>query len=1496
MRSCLRSRARERTTPGSPAPAKRVMSKRVMSKRVMQSAGDAARAQAGRPLRLVLACWLMVVCAVVLSGCAPELEKLGQRRSPRGSLGVEVYKALCRRVAGTEMPGDVSGRRSEAVCLGDDDAVEGALAQAAQAPIEPAEGVEPLTPRLVALAERRAALVQAVDDTMSFELGDELEHLFRGLLPFYDPPEERIQQAMRELALVLERLANPSDPNALEGLARVARKGMAPPEGTLGLIRGTLGAASLRDTARSVLPLLNDEPAVRQPFDTLMSGLALEFSTLEVNAPPDSDLARLKKLLLRSHVDFGSGKPLFGSVRDARGLPTPTPSGSAVPFPFVDADGDSLADADGPRLLTVPQLAARLPEPFATRDEGPVVRDAFGRASGISAGGTSEPTRTLYLTQDADTTLLAGVLRSGQKLFRDDKLSQQLSLVLPAIVGEHAPASERYGALEFGYSAPNLAASPLLDVLHGTSALLDRDVTVDALTLTKALLESHESSLVSALEPLLTLERRSRPDDDAYPNAQLPDVHIFWDEMLFELEKISRRRREPDGETLLEALMRASIGFGRNLQEPGAPIEQIVSPELLRHQGVVLSTLMRFKDEWRSNPKGESERMPGEPVILGGFRTPVDRDQPDLPVTCGRDGCGGLIEGTPFEVWKNENQNCAVQRLGRPISGRDCGQAPNQSLLQRSLGLIFEMAGRSQCNKPISIGDLLDYAVLTDPCVGDVIPDSPECELKRRAQRAERASSVSSAEQAVRDDYTCPSDDPSAPCSAYLAAYPAAFVDPDGSGGAPATIPACHLLDLPDVGRTFGAAVTHEFQLQVPNPWVRRYLEDVARAGDHDGDGAPDLPACVAPFKIVDPSVAPPCIPEAASLSRDIYKDMPGSVDTLGELIEFLLDDSSLFPNDQDTADLRPDVKAMSRVLFAPAGSTSFIIFDPLLLHGAPPACAARPELPVCGNDDSQPDPAGGCCIKDLTRPPLRYRLDTYYGSTSFAWEKDIRLNDGTTISFLDTMRPLSDAMARFDFDAARDDPQLFEDTSYLFSTLGKLIAQHYDSRANTSVQSSNVSGMSYRRLTGLVRYEAMLADALDDGSIDRTQLAADNQPLYDPAQVFAPAQQLGLLYRGLGLVAVLDQLTLDSGSDGIDVSAEVTEQLLNPHARCAGPGGDRRVIAGVGACDRQAKGEPGLTPPFAYRSGDTTRCWNDGACFDGKALPKLFTSPAYVLLDGLAAMDDRVKADPVRDRALRGVLSGLLDAYATVREGRFDDRRVRALLSALLDDLRDRVNEERAAGTLSSYGARSDQDAADLLHNPVVAGFTGLLESLQGRGSALADLSKLSASVLSEGAGQNNLRPLLSGAFDLVQLLPGDAQSNAALRALGSAFVTNVDEAVRGQAAPASPQTSAIGRNLYMLRQTAKLDTGAISVLERVLGNLARVPEGRTSPLDVFLDVALEVNRVTPGSQLTPSASDLRLTLASIAEVLVDRKRGLERLFAIVRCTRVGASEAGCE
>lgn len=1517
-------------------------------------AGAQARALPTRRHNLVGGRFAMVACALSVLGvaaCTPKFEKLEVERSARGTLGEEVYKSLCRRVAGTEMPSDIDGRESEVLCLHSADEANQELAQRRTQ----------LPPRLVALAERRAQVIRAVDDVLPAGLGDELELLMRRLLPFYDPPTERIQNSTRAFAGVLRQIA--VDPNALEGLQRIARDGMLDREGAFGLYRALLSYDELNGLFSALLPVLTQNPAVRPYFETTLVGMALELATSELDDAPDSDTRLMKDLLSRSHREFGSGNALHVAKRDARGMPVPTPfEGNPVPFPFVDADRNGLADIEGAEFVVDPNLGRDLPEPFAEVSEMGVERDAQGCAYAFLPDGTVDRTRTLYETVDADLTVLSAALREAAKLFdAETQTAVHVAKLVPAIFGDRVEHEQPYGAARFRYQAPDASKSPIVDLVHASTAVLDRPVYEQSLEMTQSILESHEAQLVEAIEPLLALEKRTRASSDAYPNAKLAENSTFWDQLLFEAERISRRRKTADGPTLLELLLRGALGYARNPSN-GYAVERVMDPDVLKHQGALIATLMRYKDEWRNNPAGESKRAPGDPLTIGSFRVPVDRSPGavDSPVTCGKDGCGGPMPGSPFERWAKPGQNCMIQREGRPASSKDCGAPANQSILHRSLGLIWEMAGRSQCNKAISLGDLLDFAVLKDPCqnleaceddpgtvadesaacacsanaqcevlgtdyacdttAGRCIakPSTATCNALKQDQRDDRTQKIADAEEQVYKDYRCPrlpgdaGYDANAPCLTMenAAKYTAAFVDDDGPNvGTPSMLPECHLIDLPDVGRSFGRALSHEFRIEVPNPWMKRYLIDVAEAA------MADRPLCAdydPTFRITDPSVRPPCVTRSAQLSREVYTDISPDVDTLGELIEFLMDDSSLFTNLEDSQALRPEVAALTRVLFAPPGSSSFLMFDPLLVRGAPPECKKTGEtLTKCSMDDSIGKVGESCCIENLKTPPLRYRLDTYYGATSFAWEHKLSFDNGaTSLSLLDAMKTLSDGVNRTDYEAGEDDPKNFEGTDFLFSTLGQVVGQHYDSSNNPLAQDKEPSAPFYRSLSNVVSYEEMLADALDDGTQDREQNAPQGGPIFDVGNLpNDPMRQLGLIYHSYPLLQQFETLQV-GGGDALGFSAKLAELLLSPHASCAPPGGDLRVIDGKGACDMLAAGavasQPcdgaaarpdGFRKPLSYRDGRATICWNNGTCFD-QADACRYASPLYLALDAIAGIDDRIGDDATLEGAYQGARAGVFDEYFSTSNGQLTDRRLRTLLLVGLGYVRERWAKESAQGTLGTLGPEMVQDAVELVQGPVFAGGLGVVEGLSANQQASAALNRYVASMLGGGASDKQVRALVASFADLLEAMPGDQNLLALIHVMASSIVPNAAEVV-GQGAAPNFVDGMIWRNLDMLREVAGKDYAR--VLERVLNNAVALPgEGtsdeRASPMFALYDTLLAINRSAPGAHGSLTSQDWAHVFNLIADVMLDERRGFERLYEIVQCRDGSTDVVSCD
>src|SRR5262245_54004861 len=131
---------------------------------------------------------LVIACVDSPKWTPPE----GEERT----LGKELFVVLCDRVAASEMPSDVHGKRSNDICHHSGNAVSDT------------------PPRLRAMVDNRARLISALDAALtSGKLDDQLGTFLTELLPFYEPPRELLPQVTRAFADVTARMAK--DPNAL---------------------------------------------------------------------------------------------------------------------------------------------------------------------------------------------------------------------------------------------------------------------------------------------------------------------------------------------------------------------------------------------------------------------------------------------------------------------------------------------------------------------------------------------------------------------------------------------------------------------------------------------------------------------------------------------------------------------------------------------------------------------------------------------------------------------------------------------------------------------------------------------------------------------------------------------------------------------------------------------------------------------------------------------------------------------------------------------------------------------------------------------------------------------------------------------------------------------------------------------------------------------------------------------------------------------------------
>ncbi len=511
---------------------------------------------------------LLALCAAT-AGCEPFEDT--RIAAPRGTLGEEIYKIACERIASEQFPDDVSGRESDELCRG--------AADPSTAP----DGT-----RLRALAENRERLVEALDRMLPADLEDELQTLLVSMLPFYDPPSELLPRNTRAIGRLLADLMEDDDVKAVLGRFS-QRRGMREPRQALGLARALLAYPALPDLTETALANVDDGGPLESEWGALLEAAALEMATAEPTDPSDPTLGLVRDLLLRTDDAFGGTTPRYVVARDPRGLPVPAAIDGSLGF--VDTDTDGLADVDASgRFVAADGSPLNPATPFPTLGESGVARDELGRA-------LTDAMTPLYEYVDVERTMLAGLLREGPALLEPaDPILIDLAYGMLPLLGPDAGGTETYGAVDLAYDGFDTDAAAMYDLVHAGAELLTHPETRDALSLAAILLADHEEDIV----PLIESGFFGDALGDATPGADLAPGSELWDDVLQVVASMS----EVPGMT--EAVL-------RSFADPRT-----------RRLGQIYAELIRFEDV----PALDAGDF-NVPLTNQSWSQPVDRTQPD---------------------------------------------------------------------------------------------------------------------------------------------------------------------------------------------------------------------------------------------------------------------------------------------------------------------------------------------------------------------------------------------------------------------------------------------------------------------------------------------------------------------------------------------------------------------------------------------------------------------------------------------------------------------------------------------------------------------------------------------------------------------------------------------------------------------------------------------------------------------------------------------------
>jgi hypothetical protein len=221
----------------------------------------------------------------------------------------------------------------------------------------------------------------------------------------------------------------------------------------------------------------------------------------------------------------------------------------------------------------------------------------------------------------------------------------------------------------------------------------------------------------------------------------------------------------------------------------------------------------------------------------------------------------------------------------------------------------------------------------------------------------------------------------------------------------------------------------------------------------------------------------------------------------------------------------------------------------------------------------------------------------------------------------------------------------------------------------------------------------------------------------------------------------------------------------------------------------------------------------------------------------------------------------------------------VRALLIELLPFVRERIDAHRDRGDLDAWGDGFGARFEETIGSALVASLIGTVDSGLGEAETQRSLSSFLDYLLAEPA----LPGLLLTTADGMQLLDDEQTMLPLARALSEAVVVNAREAVsRGTALSLEPSVVSTGTDVA--REAFAVDEA--NVAARLIGGLVEAPltaDGET-PLEVILDVIVELNRAEPGASVDLNEADYRAVMGAVQEFMRDDIRGLERLYDVIQ------------
>ena len=391
------------------------------------------------------------------------------------------------------------------------------------------------------------------------------------------------------------------------------------------------------------------------------------------------------------------------------------------------------------------------------------------------------------------------------------------------------------------------------------------------------------------------------------------------------------------------------------------------------------------------------------------------------------------------------------------------------------------------------------------------------------------------------------------------------------------------------------------------------------------------------------------------------------------------------------------------------------------------------------------------------------------------------------------------------------------------------------------------------------------------------------NLQSYEPLIIYSLLEQNLLSVLQRSTKAFKDYKAAD-GKDGVQVLEAFLEAMLKPNESVQYRDGTKYAKTNTCVVMAGADGAPACAPGPA---GEPV-----GRIIQG-GVP-----PLYLLLDALAEIDKVWEQDKDKHDVFLQVRSTLVDKLLDVTKAAdgstsFTNRRAYALTRRLVPYLVARIDDHNA--DLEAWADGLVGRMAGVLGHPLAARALDLFDDFWDNQEAGDEVAKLLAYLVDDKLNPQAFTGTIIALADTLTFLDKDPDLTPAIRFAALALAEDSIDIVEGEN-PADAPNVEEGTAYRFLEVTRKIgdadDKPELSTLAKILRN-AVLPmanssrpllEGK-SPLEVFIDLVAEVNRVDPTrpSEQTLDAVDDKQVFDKLRDFLSSDQVGLERLYNVI-------------